>query len=77
MAIVVLELEVLARHLDLVMVGKGDHIVAVLYHRDLVKHPNIRIQSEGSRDQHIQCFSNFSGPEAMRQQVTQHLDWQF
>ena len=59
----ILELEVLAQHLDLVMVGKDDHIVAVLYHRDLAKHPNVRIQSEGSQDQHTQFSSNYSGPE--------------
>ena len=59
MEIVILELEVPAQHLDLVMVGKGDHIVAVLYHRDLAKHPNVQIQSEGSQDQHTQFFSNF------------------
>ena len=59
MEIVILELEVLAQHLDLVLVGKGDHIVAVLYRRDLAKHQNVQIQSEGCQDQHIQFSSEF------------------
>ena len=63
-------------HLDLVMVGKDDHIVAVLYHRDLAKHPNVPIQSEDSQDQRTHFFSDFAGPEAMKHQVTQNLDWQ-
>ena len=66
----------LAQHLDLVMVGKDDHIVVVLYHRDLAKHPNVPIQSEDSQDQRIQFFSDFAGPEAMKHQVTQNLEWQ-
>ena len=61
----ILELEVPAQHLDLVIVLKDDHTAAVVYHRDLVKHPNVQIQSEGSQDQRTQFFSNFSGPEAM------------
>ena len=44
----ILELEVLAQHLDLVMVGKDDHIAVVLHLRDLAKHPNVRIKSECS-----------------------------
>ena len=43
-------LEVPAQHLDLMMVGNDDHVVAVLYHRDLAKHPNVLIQSEDSQD---------------------------
>ena len=73
---VILELEVLAQHLDLVMAGKDDHIVAVLYHRDLAKHPNVPIRSEDSQDQCTQFFSDFAGLEAMKHQVTQNLDWQ-
>ena len=49
----------LAQHLDLVMVGKDDHIVAFLYHRDLAKHPNVLIQSEDSQDQRTQFFLRF------------------
>ena len=56
METVILELEVPVQHLDLVMVGKDDHIVAVLYHRDLAKHPNVLIQSEDSHDQRTQFF---------------------
>ena len=65
----------LARHLDLPIVGKDDHVVAVLYHRDLAKHPNVQILSEGSQDQHIRFSSDFSSHEATKNQVTQHLDW--
>ena len=54
-----------AQHLDLVMVGK-----------DLAKHPNVQIQSEDSQDQRTQFFSDFAGPEAMKHQVTQNLNWQ-
>ena len=61
--LVILDFEVLAQHLDLLMVGKDDHSVAVLYHPDLAKRPNVRIQSEGS-----------PGPEAVSHQVTQNLD---
>ena len=56
METVILELEVPVQQLDLAMVGKGDHIVAVLYHRDLVKHPNVLIQSEDLQDQRTQLF---------------------
>ena len=52
MAIVVLELEVLARHLDLVIVGTGC-LVVVLYHRDHAKHPHVQLLSEGSQDRHF------------------------
>ena len=76
MGIVILELEVSAQHLDLVMVGEDDIIAAVLYHRDLAKHPHVQIQSEDSQDQRTQFFSNFSSPEAMKHQETQNLDWQ-
>ena len=77
METVILELEVPAQHLDLVMVGKDDHVVAVLYHQDLAKHPNVLLQSEDSQDQRTQFFSVFAGPEAMKKhQVTQNLDWQ-
>ena len=76
MAIVILELEVLTRQMDLAIVGKVDHTVAVLNHRYLAKHPNVQMLSEGSQDQHIRFSSDFSGHEAMRHQVTQHLDWQ-
>ena len=72
----ILELEVPAQHLDLVMVGKDDHIVAVLYHRDLAKHPNVLIQLEDCQDQSTQFFSDFAGLKAMKHQVTQNLDWQ-
>ena len=54
------------------MVGKDDHIVAVLYHRDLAKHPNVLIQSEDSQDQRTQFFSDFAGLEATKHQVTQN-----
>ena len=57
--IVILELEVPEQHLDVVMVGKDGHIAAVLYHRDLSKHPHVKIQSEDSQDQRAQFFSNF------------------
>ena len=53
---VILELEVPVQQLDLAMVGKDDHIVAVLYHRDLAKHPTVLIQSEDSQDQRSQFF---------------------
>ena len=75
--VVILALEVLAQHLSLVMVETNDHIVAALFHVDLVRHPTFQIQSEGSQDQRIQSSSNFSGHEARRHQVTQNLDWQF
>ena len=68
--IVVLELKVQARHLDLVMVGKDDHVAVVLCHRDLAKHPNVQIQSEDSQDQRDQFFSDFEGPEVMKHHVT-------
>ena len=55
----ILESEVLAQHLDLVMVGKDDHIVAVLHLPDLAKHPNVLIQSEDSQDQRTQFFLRF------------------
>ena len=51
-AIVVLELDVLARHLNLVIVGNDDRSVAVLYHRDLAKHPCVPLLSEGSQGSH-------------------------
>ena len=76
METVILELEVPAQHLDLVMVGEDDHIVAVLHRRDLAKHPNVLIQSEDSQDRRAQFFSDFAGPEAMKHQVAQNLDWQ-
>ena len=72
MVIVVLELEVLARHLDLVIVGKGDHVIVVLYHWDLAKHPQVQLLSESSQDRHIRFSSDFSGHEATRHQETQH-----
>ena len=56
METVILELEVLVQQLDLAMVGKGDHIVADLYHRDLAKHSNVLIQSEDSQNQRTQFF---------------------
>ena len=52
----ILELEVPVQQLDLAMLGKGDHIVAVLYRRDLAKHPNVLIQSEDSQDQRTHLF---------------------
>ena len=58
------------------MVGKDEHIVAVLFHQDLNKQPNVLIQSEDSQDQRTQFFSDFAGPEPMKHQVTQNLDWQ-
>ena len=67
------DLEVLAQQLDLVMVGQDDHIVPVLHRRNLAKHPNFQIQSEGSQDQQLQ----FSSSHEAMMQVTQHLDWQF
>ena len=76
METVILELEVPAQHLGLVMVGKDDPFVAVLYHRDLALHPNVPMQSEDSQDQRTQFFSFFAGSEAMKHQVTQNLDWQ-
>ena len=63
---VILELEVLAQHLDLVMVGKDDQIVAVLYRRDLANHPDVQIQSEDSKDQRTHFFSDFAGPKALK-----------
>ena len=66
MASVVLELEVLGRHADLVIVGKDDQIVAVLNHRGLAKHPNVQILSEGSQDQNYRFSLDFSGREATR-----------
>ena len=56
METLILELEVPVQQLDLAMVGKGDHIVAVLYHRDLAKCPNVLIQSEDSQAQRTQFF---------------------
>ena len=64
----ILEFEVPVQHLDLVMVGKDDHIVGVLYHRDLAKHPHVLIQLEDSQDQRTQFFSDFAGPEAIKHQ---------
>ena len=55
--------------------GSGD-VVAVLYHRDRAKHPNVPIQSGGSQDQRTQFFSDFVGLEAMKHQVMHNLDWQ-
>ena len=69
-------LEVLARHLDLVVVRNVDHIVAVLYHQDLARHPSVQLLSEGFQDRHIRFASEFVNHEATRYQVTQHLDWQ-
>ena len=72
-----LDLEVLAQHLGLVEMGQDDIIVAVLYRRDLAKHPNVQIESQGSQDRHVQFSSDFSGHEAMMHQATQHLSgWQ-
>ena len=62
-AIVILDLEVLAQHLDLVMVGYDDHISL---QRDLAKHPNVQILSEISQDQHLHF--------PPLHQVKQHLD---
>ena len=45
---VVLELEVLARHSGLVAVVNDGHIVAVLYHQDLAKHPSVRVTKIGT-----------------------------
>ena len=36
------------------MVGKDDHVVPVLHHQDLAKHPNVLIQLEDSQDQRTQ-----------------------
>ena len=67
METLILELEVAIQHLDLVMVGKEDHIAAVLlHHRDLAKHPNVLIQSEDSQDQRTQFFKDFAGLKAMK-----------
>ena len=71
--IVILDLEVLAQNLDLVM-GQDDHNVAVQSHRDLARHPNVLILSEGSQDQRTQFFSNFARFYAMKHQETQNLD---
>ena len=56
METVILELEVPVQQLDLAMVGKGDLVVAVLYHRDLAKHQDVLIQLEDSQDQRTQFF---------------------
>ena len=47
------------------MVGQDYHIVAVLHHQDLAKHPNVPIQSEDSQDQRSLFFCDFASPEAM------------
>ena len=66
----------LARHLDLVIVGSDNHVFAVLYHPDLARHPNVQILSEVFQDRHIRFSTDFSNNEAPTHKVTQHLDWQ-
>ena len=48
----ILDLEVPAQHLDLMMVEKMTLLLLSLYLRDLAKHPNVQIQSEVSQQQH-------------------------
>ena len=73
----ILDLEVPAQHLDLVMVGKDDHIVAVSLPSGSCQ-ASKRSDSVGGfpRTACTQFSSDFSGHEAVMHQVTQHLDWQ-